>query len=141
MIAPKLDGRDMEDILTEIRYKSEVYTPEWRLDFKAPDGGGALARLFAEMFFETVDRYNRFPDKSYLEFLNMLGVCTKTVSPAVGMAEAKMTSGAARSVFIKKNTRLFTAISDEAGDRRVIFETVAGFYATPAEIKAIYMPD
>lgn len=141
MIAPKLDGRDMEDILAEIKYKSEVYTPEWRLDFQSPDGGGALARLFAEMFFETVDRYNRFPDKSYLEFLNMLGVCTKTVSPAVGMAEAKLTPGAAQSVFIKKNTRLFTDISDEAGDRRVIFETAAGYYATPAEIKAIYMTD
>lgn len=141
MIAPKLDGRSLEDILAEIKHKSEVYTPEWRLDWKVPDGGGALARLFAEMFFETVDRYNRFPDKSYLEFLNMLGVCTKTVSPAVGMAAAKMTPGAARSVFIKKNTRLFTDISDEAGDRRVIFETSAGFYATPAEIKAIYMTD
>lgn len=141
MIAPKLDGRSMEDILAEIRYKSEVCTPEWRFDPKTPDGGGALARLFAEMFFETVDRYNRFPEKSYLEFLNMLGICTKAVSPAMGMAAAKMAPGAAQSVFIKKNTRLFTDISEEGGDTRVIFETTAGYYATPAEIKAIYMTD
>lgn len=141
MIAPKLDSRGPEDILAEIRHKSEVYTPEWRLDFKQPDGGGALARLFAEMFFETVERYNRFPDKSYLEFLNMLGIGDKAVSPAVGMAEAKMVPGAAGSVFIKKNTRLFTDIAGEGGDTRVIFETAAGYYATPAEIKAIYRTD
>lgn len=141
MITPKLDTRNMEDILAEIKYKSEAYTPEWQLDFKTLDGGGALARLFAEMFFETVDRYNRFPDKSYLEFLNMLGVSAKTVSPAVGMAEAQMTPGAAQSSFIKKSTRLFTDIAGEDDDTRVFFETAMGYYATPAKIKAVYMTD
>lgn len=81
MTAPRLDGRSAEDILAEIKYKSEVFTPEWKPDGTGPDGGGALARLFSEMFFETVDRYNRFLDKSYLEFLNMLGVCAAAPLP------------------------------------------------------------
>lgn len=139
MITPKLDRRNTKDILNEIKRKSEFYTPEWRFDIESPDGGSTLARLFAEMFFETIDRYNRFPDKCYLEFLNMLGICAKSVSPAVGMVRAQMVEGAGQSAYIKKGTRLFTDIENE--DTRVIFETTSGFYATPAEIKAIYMTD
>ena len=89
MTIPKLDGRSVKDLLREIQKKSEFYTPEWRYDPEDMDAGGALARIFAEMFYETIDRYNRFPDKCYLEFLNMQGVCAKPGSPSVGMAVAE----------------------------------------------------
>ena len=142
MITPKLDGRTVDDILAEIKRKSELYTPEWRFDLSNPDGGAALAQLFAEMFFGTVDRYNRYPDKCYIEFLNMLGVCAKSVSPAVGLARADLVDGAPQSVFIKKGTRLFTDISrEDEEDIRVVFETASGFYATPANLTAIFMTD
>lgn len=142
MITPKLDSRNVNDILAEIKRKSESYTPEWRFDLSNPDGGAALAQLFAEMVYGTIDRYNRFPDKCYLEFLNMLGVSAGAVSPAVGMASAKMVDGAQHNAFIGKGTRLFTDISSDNGeDVRVVFETASGFYATPAEIKALYMTD
>ena len=143
MIKHKLDSRTVDDILAEIKQKSALYTPEWRMDLKNPDGGTALAQLFAEMFFGTVDRFNRYPDKCYIEFLNMLGVCAKSVSPAVGMARADLVEGAPESVFIKKGTRLFTDItSEEDGeDARVVFETVSGFYAVPSKLSAIFMTD
>ncbi|MGN1341309.1 MAG: hypothetical protein ACI4WS_13535 [Oscillospiraceae bacterium] len=142
MITPKLDGRSVNDIISEIKRKSESYTPEWRFDPSKPDGGAALAQLFSEMFYETIDRYNRFPDKCYLEFLNMLGVSAGAVSPAVGMASAVMVDGAQNNVFVPKGTRLFTDINGESGeDVRVVFETSSGFYAVPAEIKALYMTD
>ena len=140
MIIPKLDSRSVEDILALIKRKSEFYTPEWSLNYDNPDGGAALAQLFAEMFHGTIDRYNRFPDKCYLEFLNMIGVCAKSVSPSLGMAAAELVDGAPHNVFIKGGTQLFTDISeDESGDRRVVYETVSGMFATPAEIKSIYM--
>ncbi|MBP1543658.1 MAG: hypothetical protein J6A16_06150 [Oscillospiraceae bacterium] len=140
MNTPKLDSRSVEDILALIKKKSEFYTPEWMLDPDDPDGGAALAQLFAEMFHGTIDRYNRFPDKCYLEFLNMIGVCAKSVSPSVGMAAADLVDGAQTNVFIKSGTQLFTDISDEEnGDKRVVYETVSGMFATPAELKSIYM--
>ncbi len=140
MNTPKLDRRTVDDILALIKQKSEYYTPEWTLDFDDPDGGAALAQLFAEMFYGTIDRYNRFPDKCYLEFLNMIGVCAKSVSPSLGMAAAELVDGAPHNVFIKSGTQLFTDISDEEnGDRRIVYETVSSLFATPAEIKSIYM--
>lgn len=141
MTLPKLDERTVADILAEIKKKSEFYTPEWRADFDDPDAGAALARLFAEMFYDTIDRYNRFPEKCYIEFLNMIGVCAKNVAPAVGMAGARLVEGAQDSVFIKAGTQLFTDISGEQGDKRVVFETDAGFFATPAKLRALFMTD
>ncbi len=141
MTLPKLDERTVADILAEIKKKSEFYTPEWRADFDDPDAGAALARLFAEMFYDTIDRYNRFPEKCYIEFLNMIGVCAKNVAPAVGMAGARLVEGAQDSVFIRAGTQLFTDISGEQGDRRVVFETDAGFFATPAKLRGVFMTD
>ena len=143
MIKHKLDSRTVDDILAEIKRKSALYTPEWRFDPKDPDGGAALARLFAEMFFGTIDRFNRYPDKCYIEFLNMLGVCAKSVSPAVGLARADLVEGAPGSVFIKKGTRLFTDVTggEDRDDTRVVFETAAGFYAVPSKLSAIFMTD
>lgn len=140
MIAPKLDGRSVEDILALIKQKSEFYTPEWLLDYDNKDGGAALAQLFAEMFHGTIDRFNQFPDKCYLEFLNMIGVCAKSVSPALGMAAAELVEGAAQNVFIKSGTQLFTDVTDgDNGDKRVVFETSSGFFATQAKLCSVFM--
>lgn len=141
MTIPQLDSRSINDILAEIKKKSEFYTPEWRFDFDNPDAGAALAQLFAEMFYDTIDRYNRFPDKCYLEFLNMLGVSARSVTPAVGMADITLVDNVEENVFVKKGTQLFKDISDENGERRVVFETDSGVFATPAEISALYMTD
>lgn len=140
MTTPKLDGRTLDDILALIKKKSEFYTPEWLPDFSNTDGGTALARLFAEMFQGTIDRFDRFPDKCYLEFLNMVGVCGKSVSPAMGLACAELAEGAPNNVFVKGGTQLFTDIEDENSEnKRIVFETASGFFATPAELKSIYI--
>lgn len=142
MIYPKLDKRTVNDIISEIKKKSEFYTPEWRFDPEDMDAGGALSRIYAEMMYETIDRVNRFPDKCYLEFLNMQGVCAKPVSPAVGMATAQLVDGAPGAVVIPKGTQLFTDVAGTDGeDRRVVFETVSTFAATPARAAELYMTD
>lgn len=135
MNTPKLDGRNAADILSLIGRKSASYTPEWRFDPERPDGGTALAVLFAEMFCGTIDRLDRFPDKCSLEFLNLLGVGAKPVSPAVGTAAARVAEGADERVYIKKGTQLFT----DQGENRIVFETTDGFFAVPARLTDIFM--
>lgn len=140
MNVPKPDGRTAEDILSVIRQKSRVFTPEWKFDMDDPDGGTALAMLFAEMFSGTVDRFDRLPEKYFLEFLNLTGAGAKSVSPAVGTASAELVEGAPHNVHIKKGTQLFADKADSDGEnKRVIFETASDFFATPAKIKSMYM--
>ena len=81
---PILDPRDEQAILEEIRRRARSYVPEWRNDPDDMDGGGALAAIFAHMFSQTVDRYNRVLHKDYIEFLNLLSVRQKPVTPATG---------------------------------------------------------
>lgn len=135
MNIPKLDGRTTADIAALVGRKSVSYTPEWRFDPENPDGGTALALLFAEMFCGTVDRLDRFPDKCSLEFLNLLGVGAKPVSPAVGTAAARIAEGADERVFVKKGSQLFT----DRDESRIVFETEQGFYAVPARLTDIFM--
>lgn len=104
---PKLDGRTAADILALIGRKSGSYTPEWRFDPQSPDGGTALAMLFSEMFCGTIDRLDRFPDKCSLEFLNMLGVSAKPVSPAVGTACSAHSRGRGGARIHKKGNSAF----------------------------------
>lgn len=137
MNVPKLDGRTVGDILALFREKSKFYTPEWSFDESNPDGGAALAILFAEMFCGTIDRLDRYPDKCSLEFLNLLGASSKPVSPAVGVAAAVLAEGARERVYIKKGTALFT----DKEDGRIVFETALGYYASPAKIMDIYLTD
>lgn len=134
---PKLDGRTVDDILELFGEKSKFYTPEWRFDKNNPDGGAALAILFAEMFCGTVDRLDRFPEKCSIEFLNLLGASSKPVSPAVGVAAATLAEGARERVYIKKGTQLFT----DAEDGRIVFETAQGYFAVPAALTEIFMTD
>lgn len=137
MNSPKLDGRTVSDILALFSEKSKVYTPEWKFDENNPDGGTALAMLFSEMFCGTVDRLDRFPEKCSLEFLNLMGVSAKPVSPAVGIASAELAEGANKRVFIEKGTQLFSDIEGT----RIIFETTQGYFAVPSRLTDIYMTD
>lgn len=137
MNSPKLDGRTVSDILALFSGKSKAYTPEWKFDENNPDGGTALAMLFSEMFCGTVDRLDRFPEKCSLEFLNLLGVSAKPVSPAVGVAVAELAEGANRCVFIEKGSQLFV----DADSSRTIFETTQSYFAVPSKPTDIYMTD
>ncbi len=137
MNSPKLDGRTVSDILALFSEKSKAYTPEWKFDENNPDGGTALAMLFSEMFCGTVDRLDRFPEKCSLEFLNLIGVSGKPVSPAVGIAAAELADGANRRVFVEKGSQLFSDVDS----KRIIFETMQSYFAVPSKLTDIYMTD
>ena len=60
---PILDPRSREDILAQVVDHARSYTPEWRCDGAEDDPGAALAALFCDMFYQTVDRFNSVPGK------------------------------------------------------------------------------
>ena len=141
---PVIDALSAKDIINEIAKKARTYTPEWKYDPNDSDGGGAIAALFAQMFAETVDRLNRMPYKYYLEFLNLLDVSAKSITPSTGVARFELADGAPHSVLIKKNTSLYYDIQNDAekdgenGGNRILFETQSNFQVVPGKLTAAF---
>ena len=59
--------------MSQLAALARSYTPEWRYEGAEDDPGAALAELFGEMFYQTVDRMNSVPGKLHTEFLNTPG--------------------------------------------------------------------
>jgi len=138
--APILDPRKKQDIIREILEKAKAYTPEWRFEPDDLDAGGAIADIFAGMFYETVDRFNRVPYRNYIEFLNMLNVSKNPATPARGYVKFDVNTPDERGVHIKKGTQMYADDPDGQG-RDIVFETERSLYATPAKIDQILLVD
>ncbi len=59
MNKPILDPRTKEDLMDLIQRRAGEYVPEWRYEQgDETDPGAAIATLFGEMFYQTIDRFN-----------------------------------------------------------------------------------
>ena len=47
MKIPDMNEKNTRAFLDKVRERASSYTPEWRMDLENPDGGTALALLFA----------------------------------------------------------------------------------------------
>jgi hypothetical protein len=78
---PRMDKRDTEEIVEDIRVLAPYYVPE--LDVSEGRGVGvALIRIFAGMQGLIVDRLNKVPEKNFVAFLDMLGIRIIPAQPA-----------------------------------------------------------
>ena len=130
-----LDDRTFEQLFQEARRRIAVYTPEWT-DHNESDPGIVLLQLFAWLEEMILWRLNRVPDKSFLKFLDLIGL--QPDPPAAAKAELtfKLTVKELKDpVRILKGTRVTLA---DAGDGPpVVFETDDNLSAVGAEIKAL----
>src|SRR5262245_53447872 len=80
--APNLDDRKFQEILDEARRLIPRYCPEWT-DHNLSDPGITLLELFAWMTDLLLYRLNRVPEKSYIKFLDLIGLQLESARPAV----------------------------------------------------------
>lgn len=78
---PNLDDRTWRDIVDQARALIPQYAPEWK-DCGPSDPGMALIELFAWMVEGMIYRLNRVPDRSLIQFLNLLGITRRPARPA-----------------------------------------------------------
>lgn len=133
-----LDGRDRADIMAEIAAHAREYTPEWRYEGAEDDPGAALAALFGEMFYQTVDRMNAVPQKLHTEFLNLVGFQMPAPAPAAGLIQFTAHDTVSAPVPVPAGTQVFTR--DEDGEN-VIYETERMLEATPARLTGLFYVD
>ena len=135
MYTPKLDRRDRQDILEQLRALAASYVPEWRWDDREPDVGVILAHLYAAMMENTISKYNRSMYNHYLSFLNLLGTRLLPPSPAEGMVSMEVTEGA-EGVYVDRGTAVYAAAETESG--RVFYETTEAVRAVDARLDSVF---
>jgi len=130
---PNLDDRTFEDLVNEARNLIPRYTPEWTY-WNEHDPDITLVELAAWMTELIVYRLNRLPDKSYKEFLKLVGIELEPAAPARADLTFTLTEGA-ESVVIPKGTQ--AGLEDTEEKNPIIFETNEALTALAIELKAI----
>lgn len=134
MNVPILDKRTKEQLRLQLERRIREYTPQWNYTPGDKDAGAAILELFCEMFYQTIDRYNRIPHKLYVEFLNLLGVMEPPPSPAGGFVKFEVGGTSSEPVRVNQGTKVFAKPEDD----NIVFETDRKIDATAAVIEDIY---
>src|SRR5688500_17518675 len=71
--APNLDDRRFQQFVDEAKRYVQQSCPEWT-DHNVSDPGVTLIETFAYMVDQLLWRLNRVPDRTYVKFLELLGV-------------------------------------------------------------------
>ena len=126
--SPKIDKRDFEDLLREIRSLVPFYTPEWKPSEK--DVGFALVKIFSHMLGIIIQRLNRAPEKNFIAFLDRLGIKLLPAHPAMAPITFSLSEGAKEPVLIPARVQV------AAGE--VVFETEKNMLASPSKLTEAY---
>lgn len=138
MKQPVLDPRNREDIMARLAVLARAYTPQWRYEGAEDDPGSALAELFGDMFYQTVDRFNSIPGKLHTEFLNLTGFQMPDPIPASGLIQFTAHDTVEEPVPVEEGTELFA--QDEAGEH-IVYETRRRIESTPAQLQELLYAD
>src|SRR6185369_12151396 len=82
---PRIDDRNYDSLLAEVRTRIARYTPEWTpvwTDVNDNDPGITLAQVFAWMTELLAYRMNLVPELNYIKFLQLIGVELNAAEPA-----------------------------------------------------------
>lgn len=135
---PKLDNRNFEDLLREVKFLAKQYTPEWNFDENSSDVGVTFSKVFCNMMENTISKYNKTAYNYYLVFLNMLGTKLRPAESSSGMVVVESMEGNEGS-YVEKGTPLFVSSDNEDG--MIVYETIDSVTAIDTNIKAIYFTD
>ena len=107
--SPILDDSSYEQLRSQLVSRIPFYNPEWT-DHNASDPGITLLELFAYLSEHVLFRFNQIPEKTYLEYLQLLQIDRLPAYPAQAMVE--LSTDKANGVQVEKQTQL------SAGDVR-----------------------
>lgn len=132
---PNLDDRRFQDIVDEAKRLIPRYCPQWT-DHNVSDPGVTLIELFAWMVEMMLFRLNRVPDKSYIAFMDLMGV---RLLPAVA-ARTPLTFWLAappiEPVPVPAGTEVTTV--QTASEVAVGFSTDAELVVRPADLRMLF---
>src|ERR1700687_97588 len=134
---PELVASWRRDVKNGLLAQIKSFTPEWT-NVRATDAGVALTQLFTEQMEPVLERLNRLPEKTFVEFLNLAGVQQIQALPAAALLEFEVSDSAPESISVNKGFQVGAQPADGSSDL-VIFETERDLFAAPATIKEMHV--
>ena len=136
LVPPNLDDRTWQEIVDQARALIPTYAPDWT-DHNPSDLGITLIDLFAWLVEGLIYRLNRVPEKSLIEFLNLIGITRDPATPAATYVTYQLAPTAAPLVLLKGHQ---VATPQTEQNQAIIFETDQEARILPINLKkALYL--
>lgn len=118
--APQLDDRTFQGLVDEAKRMVQQRCPEWT-DHNVSDPGITLIETFAYMVDQLVWRLNRVPEKTYIKFLELLGLSLRPPTAARTDVTFWLTAELDHDVVVPSGVQVSTPRTEVEG---VVFTTV-----------------
>jgi predicted phage baseplate assembly protein len=125
---PNLDDRRFQELVDDAKRLVQQRCPEWT-DHNVSDPGVTLIETFAFMVDQLLYRLNRVPDRTYLKFLDLIGLRLFPPTAARLPVTFWLTAGQPETVVIPSGTRVATVRTDT--DEAVEFDTLEDLRLPP----------
>jgi hypothetical protein len=131
--SPNLDDRSFAQLIEEARARIVASCPAWT-DLSIGDPGMALVEVFAYLTETLIYRFNRVPEKAYVEFLRLLGVTLMPPAAANANLVFTLSQSLPKTTEIPRGTRV-TITRAGSGSNAPVFVTQKTLQIPPGEIR------
>ncbi|WP_031003614.1 putative baseplate assembly protein [Streptomyces sp. NRRL F-5727] len=132
--SPHLDDRHFQSLVDEAKRLVQRRCPEWT-DHNVSDPGVTLIEAFATMVDQLVYRVNRVPEKSYLTFLDLIGVRLHPPTAATTDVTFRLSAPQPEPVFVRAGTEVATVRTET--EPAVVFGTTRDLTIVPCAYAAL----
>lgn len=126
--SPHLDDRRFQGLVDEAKRLVQQRCPEWT-DHNVSDPGVTLIEAFATMVDQLVYRVNRVPEKSYLTFLDLIGVRLHPPTAARTDVTFRLSAPRPDPVVVRAGTEVATVRTET--EEAVVFTTSSELTVVP----------
>jgi predicted phage baseplate assembly protein len=119
--APNLDDRRFQDLVDDAKRFVQRRCPEWT-DHNVSDPGVTLIETFAYLVDNLLYRLNRVPERSYVTFLNLMGVELFPTTAAVVPVTFWLTAPLDEDRWVEAGTEVATRRRRNSGG--IVFRTI-----------------
>jgi predicted phage baseplate assembly protein len=133
--APALDTRRFQDLVDEVKRRIPRYCPEWT-DHNVSDPGVALIELFAWMTEGLLYRTNQIPERTYVRFLEMIGVTLEPPRAAVAPVTFYLSAPRQNELMIPAGTEVATLQTET--QPAVVFSTERAVTVRPPKVTGVF---
>jgi predicted phage baseplate assembly protein len=131
--APNLDDRNFQSLVNEAKRMVQQRCPEWT-DHNVSDPGVTLIETFAYMVDQLVWRLNKVPDRTYIKFLELIGLQLAPPSAARAPVTFWLSAPQAETLTVPTGTEVATPRGEE---EPVVFQTTTDVAIIPSSLQTV----